>query len=333
MTTLTMDAVPQVSTYFRVAPTLLADDELAVPDVAARVRRMLGHEVDRMIERRHKKVLPARLMRERDFYTQRLRQLAGATIIQVQAPGDPDAARAHGNSVADVVEAAAIVACSLDRGHDGVARDLRTESSIDIVVATGWKMRSSSRRVRGPGALRITPAVVRRFSRAGMQSVVGAALGTSKMAPRIDGALRWVREAVIEAHRPAAVVKLVTALEVLLVNGREQPTRAIAERGAFILSEDPEQRARASRALHRLYDLRGNIVHRGTTSASARTLDLGLQLFVDLLATVASNSKEFPTMDALVQWTEAQRWAASTHTLARPKGQNGMRAVRALLRG
>jgi hypothetical protein len=59
----------------------------------------------------------------------------------------------------------------------------------------------------------------------------------------------------------AALVKTAAALESLLVIGREPTTRALAERSAFLLSDNPDQRQKISVGAQRFYSIRGDVVH------------------------------------------------------------------------
>jgi hypothetical protein len=118
------------------------------------------------------------------------------------------------------------------------------------------------------------------------------------------------------------VVSVATACEALLVSGRETPTRALSERAAFLLADTHERRASISRALKAFYDIRSDAVHGKWTGEAAATLglwlDAGFRLALAVAATICANRKTWPTLQAIIEWTEDRRWGARSAPPIRP---------------
>jgi hypothetical protein len=111
---------------------------------------------------------------------------------------------------------------------------------------------------------------------------------------RLDQSARWLFESRLETVPQAAVVKTAIALEALLIASDTESLRGpLAERSAFLLSDESGKRRRISKAIKSFYDLRSGIVHGGRRRVvvSPTLLGEGIdRLVVLLLLTVSGNT-------------------------------------------
>jgi hypothetical protein len=170
---------------------------------------------------------------------------------------------------------------------------------------------STSAAVREPSGLTIDVRAVSRYRRMGFPSLYDFTVRNTELATRIRAALGWLIQSRTDASPQSALVKTSTALESLLVIGREPPTRALAERAAYLLTDDPSMRQRVSKAALRFYALRGNIVH-GKESASATVIENALEFgdrgAVLLSLVLAAQIPAWKSASDVQEYTDRVRW-------------------------
>lgn len=104
------------------------------------------------------------------------------------------------------------------------------------------------------------------------------------------------------------------------VNETEPLRRTLSERTAFLLSDDPDLRAKSSRVVRDFYDARSRVVHGGRgkpRGPDPQLLEAADRLSLLLAITLAANSTIFGSFDAAVRWVEDQRWGQDS-TISRP---------------
>jgi hypothetical protein len=127
----------------------------------------------------------------------------------------------------------------------------------------------------------------------------------------------------LDTSTPAAAIKCAIALETLLGRSANEPLRTtLSERGAFLLSDEPQVRSDVSRLIKAFYDGRSAIVH-GSTRRKPRGVAVALleaaeRIVFLLLLTVACNLEDLAAEDALQSWVDEQRWGAAQRALHRP---------------
>jgi hypothetical protein len=152
---------------------------------------------------------------------------------------------------------------------------------------------------------------VARYTRNGFFTLYDFAISNTDLASRIRLALQWLMESRTDKADNSAVVKTATALESLLISGKEPPTRALSERSAYLLSDDPDERRRLSAAAQRFYDVRGDIVH-GKRIADPRIVEgateFGDRLVVLLALVLAEQGKTWKSLGDVQAYCDRMRW-------------------------
>lgn len=295
-----------------------------VPNDVVRVRRIAAAEVDTLVRNREKADGFVRARQDRDFYTPRLKSLAGSTVVDVRLKGKPDTVRSELLRLAQNAEHALIVGAWIHLGWKKLRNHLADpvlRGGSELVVGPGWKMRSSRLAGRQPNPLRVTDAFVTRSATQPVWLFARSACETTGWRVRLETSLRWLAEAAKDQNRVSAVVKLCTAFESLLTGGREGVTRALSERSAFLLSTEPSRRAATSTAVKRIYDLRSASVHGSSGSeetVAAEWLNAACRLVLAVAGVICANLGRWNHHGGLVQWVEQARWGVTSPELSRP---------------
>jgi len=100
-------------------------------------------------------------------------------------------------------------------------------------------------------------------------------------------------------------------MEALVVIGREPTRRALSERSAYLLSDDPEVRLQISRSVKSFYSTRGSIVHGNAPADSidlTRTLEFGDRMVVLISLVLAANPNVWSKADDMRRYCDSVRW-------------------------
>jgi hypothetical protein len=278
--------------YFRTARWLVGQGSVKL-SASCRVRFLSPADAHGIAENLRRRTVYSRHAGPNDFYYQRATALEGTTVIEifsggVSAAGDlVEQARVAENAVA------ASFVLSGTRRRFLTSTVGRPGSHLDLhLVTRGTKLlpASTSSTPRNAKGLVVDAAATRRFTRNGFGPLYELAVSGTELGSRVRLALRWLLESRTDSTDESAVVKTATALESLLVIGREPTTRTLSERTAYLLSDDPGERQRISAAIQRFYGLRGDVVH-GKQVMNSRSLQNALEFgdrIVVLLALVLS---------------------------------------------
>lgn len=153
----------------------------------------------------------------------------------------------------------------------------------------------------------------------GLEALLGLA-GTnfagSKMAQRLAPGLGWLGEAAKPDTIAARMVKVATALEALI--GGDPPreghltgrgiTATLAERAAFLVGQNPEDRDRVHRDVCDYYDKRSDVLHRRGEVTTEEVADFGT-LTWRVARSIVARLDELPDLEALAKWVLNQRYA------------------------
>jgi len=264
---------------------------------------------------------------ENNFYLQRAGSLAGRTAIEIQADGDPHHAMARAAEQADLLEMLAVLSSTFATQRTALHRLLaitaRPVGEVDLIHSNDLRyVRSHTRSTSTEDGIRIDERFARRFSRLGFISLYDFCRQSTALSNRVQPALNWLFESRKESNVYGAVVKSVIALETLLISSESEPlTKTLSERMAFLLGENAKNRERISHLAKRIYAVRSGIVHGGKRKLrdfSGNTLE-SMDRFVLLgCLAIASNTALWPTMEALRQWFENERWSAPSLQVALP---------------
>ncbi|MEQ9080759.1 MAG: HEPN domain-containing protein [Sandaracinaceae bacterium] len=312
-------------------------DLVIVPPDALRVRRAADEEVADLIARREKKNAFARVRRDTDFYAPRLWSLSGRTVVDARLNGRPDEVRSALVRLADLAEPAVVVAGWATLGRKQLRNHLSStlqSPALDILIGPGWTMRSSSRPGTQPSPLQVTAKLGQRGHELGVWRVAAGAAAGGQQGAHMATALFWLAEAARDAKGAAAVVKISTALEALLIVGREPITRTLSERAAFLLSDAPDRRAAVSRAVKKLYEVRSEAVHASRSSeveVPALWLDAACKLVLAVATVLSDNLRRWPKRGHVVDWVDRTRWGAPTEPVVRNLAWRSLRPALARL--
>lgn len=315
------------SRYIRTSWMLIAEEPLAIAEVKARVYRVTEDEALVLINAFRNRSVYSRDSRENDFYVKRAERLAGATIIEVLSPGDPDAAIPYAEPLADLIERIVVLSSVLAVRRSSLHRTLSVgphrDTTFDLVIDSNIQyLRSRSRPTRAPRGLSIDTTSRSRFLRCGFPILVVACSHEADLARRLTACLNWMFESRLEHVPDAAIVKSAIALETLLIADKNEPLgRTLSERAAFILGNSLDRRREVSRCVRRFYDARSAVVHGGKarSKVSLPTLIDGIDRLILLMClTIAANAKTWPSTPTLQEWCEQQRWGTTPPGVTMP---------------
>jgi hypothetical protein len=280
-----------------------------------------------MVEQARRRNVFARHSWENSFYLRRIGQLEEATVIEVLVPGALASALPVAQRRAELVEKVAFISAIFgiqrERMHKLLALSRHRRYGFDIAISPGFRyLRSSQRQETEPRGIRLDDTFVRRFNRCGFASVVSATESGTGIATRLQQGVNWLFESRQETSIHAAVIKTAIALESLLISTENESLRApLAERAAFLLSDEPARRRRIASVVKSFYDLRSNIVHGGhrrLASVPATALEGIDRIVLLLLLTIAANSAAWASFDRVVAAVEDRRWGVATKSTKRP---------------
>jgi hypothetical protein len=168
---------------------------------------------------------------------------------------------------------------------------------------TGVSIQSERRGFTAPFA--VTDQVIehlrQHFAFDALSQIVGAEwneLNTMHRAVRV--ALLWLSRSVIAQTLSEALTHCTIAIErLLIVDGEETTVERFADRLAYLISEDKEERKAIHKTAKRLYDVRSKIVHAGFTAADAEQRQEIEQLAFGAMAAVGKLINDVPTHEKL----------------------------------
>jgi hypothetical protein len=316
---------PPASRYLRTTWKLNAKVVLTFPDTS-KVRHFTETEANSLAAEVQRRNVFARHARENSFYVQRAISLAGQTVIEVFRPGDTKTARDEVEAVATFLERIVLLATTFTLSKKDLHRRLGVRAhagnDIDFIVGSDLKyVGSRSRTEHAPLGIVIDERFRSRFVRCGFDVLGGYSLSTGDFPSRVRASMNWLFESRVESRLEASVVKSAIALETLLIfSESESVAQNLAERAAFILSENPDHRLRISRIIKRFYEARSGVVHGSRKKAKRLTLQLVEivdRLLLVLHLTIASNSTLWPNHESIQRWCEFRRWGAPLDDLER----------------
>lgn len=269
----------------------------------------------------------ARMSGPNDFYYQRAENLGGRTVIEIKRTGQKgyglsDERLSELSRLAEV----AVVASLILQGERAtfLRRAVGVQNEIfDLTITERARERtisSNSQREKEPTGLTVDDTAARRFRKNGFRDLYTVVTADSKLSTRLRRSLNWLIQSRTDKSKSSALVKTSTALETLIVIGREPTRRALSERGAYILSDDPEERREISRAIKTFYSKRGDIVHGkgvGEDDDMSRILEFGDRLAVLIGLVLSANADRWKNADDVRRYCDAIRWG-DDRTCSRP---------------
>ncbi len=280
-----------------------------------------------MVEQTRKRNVFARHSWENSFYLKRVGQLQDSTVVEVFRPGSLEQVLPAARDLAELVEKVAVVSSALglrrQRTHQLVALSRHRRYGFDLAISPGFRyLHSSQRQEPSPRGIPVDETFVRRFNRCGFPALVAASVSEGDIANRLVQGVSWLFESRLETSPHAAVVKTSIALESLLIASDTETLRGpLAERSAFILSDDPARRRRIAKNVKAFYDLRSGIVHGGRRRVPSQlgTLLEGIdRLVILLLLTISGNAGAWTSFDRIVEEVEARKWGGGERIIRRP---------------
>lgn len=266
----------------------------------------------------------ARVSGPRDFYYQRAENLSNQTVVEIINSGQLSPAESLSRQ-AKLAEVVLVASIALQGDRDSFLRRIVgvREEFFDLNItknAHETSVSSTSQAEKEPSGLTVDDTAARRFRKNGFSDLYESANGDSKLSTRLERSLGWLIQSRTDKSVSSAIVKTSTALETLIVIGREPTRRALSERGAYILSDDPEERRRISRAIKSFYSKRGDIVHgKGSVSDddTVRILEFGDRLAVLIALVLSANGNQWKNADDVRRHCDAVRWGED-RTCSRP---------------
>ena len=307
--------------FLRTAWLFSATDRLEIPEHRISLRAISPGEAAQMAQLARARNVFSRHGSDDAFYLERIGKLAGASVLESFYDGDIDAGMSAVKHKSALFEQMCLISASFGLSRARMQNLLSVSGhrrfGFDFAIGDGFaKLRSAARKDAAPKGVPVTPAFARRFHRMGFADAFGVAVSTHPFAARIQLALTWQAESLLDSSRSAALVKSAIALESLLVANEQESLRGpISERAAYLLAGTPETRKRISRAMKKLYDFRSALVHGGRKKATVlpdSILDGADRIVALLILGLAHNSERLTSFDALTAWVDELKWGAAT---------------------
>lgn len=301
--------------FLRTARWLVSTGGYLQVGANCRVRQWSGPDAEAFREQVRKRNAFSRHAGPGDFYYQRATALMNATVLEIYDGGESTAQ--HLASRAALAEGLVLASFVLYGSRRDFYRKVAGGAGrhVDLhLIRRGpvSHLKSTSSRLRPATGLRVDARAISRYQKAGFEAVYDFASGATELAGRVRAAVGWLVQSRTDPSTESAVVKTSTALESLLVVGREPPTRALQERSAYLLTEDPGMRQRLAKAAQRFYELRGDVVH-GKKSTKQADIDGALE-FGDrlvVLSALVMAHKHWKNASELQEFCDRARWGHS----------------------
>ena len=300
--------------YLRTSRWVVADATGLAVGTNCTVRRWVGAEAASLLEEVRKRNVFSRHAGAGDFYFQRAEALHGATVIDISSSRwtSTDLLAKEAQIAENVVATSFILSGSRREFVRCVVGVPQPYLDLNLVRrGSDLDVSSTSVAAKAPSGLKLDGRIASRYKRNGFPALYDFAVTECDLASRIRASLIWLMESRTEAVVYSALVKTATALESLLVIGKEPATRALAERGAYLLSAGPEEREKLSRATLRFYDIRGEIVH-GKRSAEPlaveRALEYGDRITVLLALVLSAQGAAWKSVNDVQAYCDRARW-------------------------
>jgi len=131
---------------------------------------------------------------------------------------------------------------------------------------------------------------------------------------RIVTAIRWIGSGINEEVDCDKFLKLAIALECLLLRRDEEEGKGspIAERCAFLLTDDHKKRLDLDGDVKKLYGKRSDIAHEGETEIEKGQLAYMQRIVISCLLKICPKTSEWKNMQDLVDWAKEQRYGPKT---------------------
>ena len=313
----------RVQHYLRTTRWVKAESTIKVTP-RCRIRRYDENEAEHLAKVIRNRDVSARLRGQRDFYYKRATNLEDRTVVEVINSGEIIPSEEL-NRQAELAEATLMSSLILQGDRDSFVRKAVgiPGGYFDLdITATGsdTKVSSTSQTRQVPTGLSVGHKANRRLKKNGFQTLYEVVTSTSKLAERIERALNWLLQSRTDRSASSAIVKTATAMETLVVIGHEPTRRALSERSAYLLSDDPKVRLQISRTVQSFYSMRGSIVH-GKAPADSndliRTLEFGDRMVVLISLVLAANGNTWSNADDMRRYCDSVRWG-ETPSCSRP---------------
>ena len=297
-----------LSHFIRTSWKLSAKENFKIGELGVSVRYLDKSEANKLAELVRRKSVLVRLGGAWNFYYQRIQGLGESTVIEVFRKGHPDAVYHCVEQIATVLETVLLLSSSLTMSRKQFQKHLAitTHRHYGYSVTIGpnfYTLRSKATSDESVSGIPLNQRFLNRFLRLKFPVLVQFCTTDSEIAQRVSSSLGWLLESRQEPSVGAAVVKTAIALESLLIFNETEPlSRSLSERCAFILSQDPSERALISKQVRDFYDIRSGIVHSGRRKNDAISLNLlesfdRLALFLCLL--LAINNTKWSSKESL----------------------------------
>jgi len=316
-----------LSRFLRTTWILNASASLDLAEDGVAIRRISEVESDDMTAMARKRNVFARHSWENNFYIERIGQLRGTTVLEVFLPGSIDEVLEEARTRAEYLERVALVsaifAVQRQRMLQMLGIGAHRQSGFDLAISPGFEfLRSTARPESRARGVPVDTAFERRFVRDGFLELLRAGYASTGLRDRLKLSVRWLSESRQETELTAAIVKSAIALESLLIANEVENLRGpLAERTAFLLSDDSAMRERIAKVIRKFYDIRSSIVHGGRRRPIAVPVQIleGVERLTALVAvTLAANRLQSPTFDAVVEVVNKRKWGDKLPIIRRP---------------
>lgn len=188
--------------------------------------------------------------------------------------------------------------------------------SFDKEEVDRWGISGTNRRFKNV-EFTLTPEIVKELEERHYFDEIKKILGEkdrSKLQTQILLATRWIGAGIHEDIESDKILKFATALECLLIPGKNQDNKskseALAERCAFLLQDVPSERYKIYNDIKDLYDVRSGIVHEGDQITDSifvfKLMDLAIRCLFKVIEISAADTN-MHEIKHVIDWVDNKK--------------------------
>ncbi len=205
------------SRYIRSTSMICAQEPLTFNDFS-QLRIFTADEATKLADQIRRHNLFARQVGDDHFYIQRVKALAGRTIIEVFRAGDPKSIGEEAEDAATRIERIVVLSSTIALKKSDLLRRLgitsRIAPEINLSIGPGFYfLRSRAKRPPAARGIVVDQTFQKRFVRCGFPTLADYIIARGDMADRIRSCLDWLFDSRTEPRLPASLVKTAIALE------------------------------------------------------------------------------------------------------------------------
>lgn len=183
-----------------------------------------------------------------------------------------------------------------------ISETYRLDNTSGVVTRLGPKMRTW--RLYSDIIANIDGSIIEKTS-----VLMSNQLNLSDMQRKLIFGLRWIGEAIKPDILPSKYLKLATALEYLIGGEPRGVTASLAERAAFLVSDNLDERLKTDKAARDYYNLRSKLIHGSSTEITFNDFKNLGELVRRIAIALYQKESNFADIRQFQEWVNMKRYS------------------------